>query len=254
MKILLSPAKTLDFESNQQIGEGVAPYFLDSSQKVSNKLAKLSVPKLMALQKISRDLAKLNRQRNLERNFEDTFSGRQAALAFKGDVYLGMEAEHWSEADMNFAKEHLWILSGLYGILQANSMILPYRLEMGTKLPIGRKANLYEFWKPVLAEFMQEQLPQEEAIVNLASNEYAQAVKQLDLANPIVEVEFLDESKGAYKILSFFAKKARGMMANYIVQNRISDWKELKDFNLAGYYFDPSRSEEQKFVFLRDKA
>lgn len=254
MKILLSPAKTLNFESDQQIGEGIAPFFLDSSQKVANKLAKLSVPKLMALQKISRDLAKLNRQRNLERNFEDTFSGRQAALAFKGDVYLGMEAEHWSEADMNFANASLWILSGLYGILQPNSMILPYRLEMGTKLPVGRKANLYEFWKPVLSEFMKAHLPKQEAIVNLASNEYAQAVKQLNLANPILEVEFLDESKGEYKILSFFAKKARGMMANYIVQNRISDWKELKDFNLAGYYFDPSRSEEHKFVFLRDKA
>ena len=254
MKILLSPAKTLNFESDQQIGDAIAPFFLDSSQEVANKLAKLSVPKLMALQKISRDLAKLNRQRNLERNFEDTFSGRQAALAFKGDVYLGMEAENWSEADMNFANGSLWILSGLYGILQPNSMILPYRLEMGTKLPVGRKANLYEFWKPILSEFMKAHLPEEEAIVNLASNEYAQAVKQLNLANPILEVEFLDESKGGYKILSFFAKKARGMMANYIVQNRISDWKELKDFNLAGYYFDLSRSEEHKFVFLRDKA
>lgn len=209
----------------------------------------------MELQKISRDLAKLNRQRNLERNFDDTFSGgRQAALAFKGDVYLGMEAENWSEGDMTFANGQLWILSGLYGIVQPNTMILPYRLEMGTKLPIGRKANLYEFWKPVLADFLAAYLAPEEVIVNLASNEYAHALKQLSLPNPLLEVDFLDKSKGDYRILSFFAKKARGMMANYIVQNRISDWEELKDFNLAGYYFDPIRSTEQKFVFLRDKA
>ncbi len=253
MKVLLSPAKTLNFESDQKIGEGIAPFFPEASKKIGNKLAKLSVPKLMELQKISKDLAKLNRQRNLEWDIDNSKSGRQAALAFKGDVYLGMEAENWTEEDMEFANSRIWILSGLYGILQPNTYILPYRLEMGTSLPVGRKANLYEHWKPVLADYLKNNLEETENIVNLASKEYAQVIHQLNLPNPILEVEFLDESKGTYKVLSFFAKKARGMMANYIVQHRINDWRELKDFNLAGYYYDPSRSEERKYVFLRDK-
>ena len=253
MKVLLSPAKTLNFENNQTIGEGVAPLFIEEAQKVNNKLAKLSGAKLMELQKISKDLAKLNRRRNLERDMSSLANTRQAALAFKGDVYLGMEAEHWSEVDMQFAIQHLWILSGLYGLLSPNTLISPYRLEMGTALGIGRKRNLYAFWKDSFKAYFDANLDPELPIVNLASKEYAEAVLQLNLANPVIDIEFLDASKGDYKILSFFAKKARGMMANYIVQNRLNDWKELKDFNLAGYYYDPSRSKERKLVFLRDK-
>ncbi len=253
MKTLLSPAKTLNFDSDLKIGDGIEPFFPESSAKIGNKLSKLSVPKLMQLQGISKDLAQLNRKRNQDWSVEQSMSGRQAALAFKGDVYLGMEAENWSEPDMAFANDNIWILSGLYGVVQPNTMILPYRLEMGTPLPVGRKRNLYEFWKADLSALCKEHLQSDEPIVNLASKEYAQAIKQLDLPNPIIDCEFLDESKGEHKVLSFFAKKARGIMANYIVQNRIIDWQELKDFNLAGYYFDPDRSEDRKFVFLRDK-
>lgn len=254
MKVLLSPAKTLDFESDLKIGPAVEPFFPDASRKIGNKLSKLSAPKLMSLQKISKDLAQLNRQRNLNWDIDRSAEGRQAALAFKGDVYLGLEAERWSEADMEFAANRLWILSGLYGILQANSLILPYRLEMGTPLAIGRKPNLYHFWASYLHDFISKELESSDTLVNLASKEYAQVIKQLNLPNPVIEVEFLDQAKdGSYRVLSFFAKKARGIMANYIVQNRINDWRELKDFNLAGYYFDSSRSEERKFVFLRDK-
>jgi cytoplasmic iron level regulating protein YaaA (DUF328/UPF0246 family) len=207
----------------------------------------------MELQKISKTLAELNRQRNLSWDINNIPHGKQAGLAFSGDVYLGMQAENWSEPDMDFANNTIWILSGLYGLLQPNTMILPYRLEMGTALAIGRKANLYKFWQPVFANFVKEELSDTETIVNLASKEYAQAFSQLNLPNLIIEIDFLDYSKGKYKILSFFAKKARGMMANFIVQNRINDWRELKDFNLAGYYFDESRSTNTKLVFLRDK-
>ncbi|WP_421754735.1 peroxide stress protein YaaA [Croceimicrobium sp.] len=253
MKTLLSPAKTLDFNSEQKIGSGVEPFFPEASQKVGNKMAKLSVPKLIALQKISKDLAKVNRQRNLDWTIESNAQARQAVLAFKGDVYLGLEAWNWTETDMDFAREALWILSGWYGILRPDTLIQPYRLEMGTTLPIGRKPNLYAFWEPVLKDFFAQNLAEEETIVNLASKEYAHVVKQLELKNPMIDVDFLDYSKGEYKVLSFFAKKARGLMANFIVQHRISDWRDLKDFNLAGYYFDASRSEPQKLVFLRDQ-
>jgi len=253
MKVILSPAKSLDFENELQIGNSELPFFPESSAKIAKKMASLSAPKLMKLQGISAPLAKLNRQRNLDWSLEKAGTGKQAALAFKGDVYLGMEAWNWTEGDMDFANDHLWILSGLYGVLQPNTLIQPYRLEMGTKLPVARKKNLYDFWKPVLESQVPEMLDSGEAIVNLASQEYAQVIKQLNLANPVIEFEFLDESKGAYKVLSFFAKKARGLMANFIVQNRIKDWKELKDFNLAGYYFDTERSADQKMVFLRDK-
>lgn len=253
MKTILSPAKSLDFEQDLQIGEAVAPFFRDESAKVAKKLASLSAPKLMKLQKISAPLAQLNRQRNLDWSDEKWSEGKQAALAFKGDVYLGMEAWNWSETDMQFAAEQLWILSGLYGLLQPNTLVQPYRLEMGTPLPVARKKNLYDFWKAPLHAHLAEALPSDEIVVNLASKEYAQALKQLNLPNKFIEVEFLDWSKGTYKILSFFAKKARGMMANFIVQHRISDWRELKDFNLAGYYFDTSRSDDDKLVFLRDQ-
>lgn len=253
MKTILSPAKSLDFDNQAQTGSYTAPFFTAESATIAKKMASLSAPKLMELQKISAPLAKLNRQRNLDWAPEKWEQGKQAALAFKGDVYLGMEAWNWSESDMDFAADNLWILSGLYGILQPNTLIQAYRLEMGTPLKVGRKANLYEFWKAPLQAHLAEAFTEEETIVNLASKEYAQVIKQLGLKNEIIEVEFLDWSKDNYKILSFFAKKARGMMANFIVQHRITDWRELKDFNLAGYYFDTTRSADKKLVFLRDQ-
>lgn len=207
----------------------------------------------MKLQGISAQLADLNYQRNQDLHAKTSSLSKQAVLAFKGDVYLGLEAEKWSPADMEFARQKLLILSGYYGILKPNTLINPYRLEMGTPMNVGRKKNLYEFWRNDLESFLRSELQEGEPILNLASKEYFKAVSQLNLANPVIEVDFLDLSKGKYKVLSFFAKKARGMMANYLVQNRIDDWRELKDFNLAGYYFAPARSSDKKLVFLRDE-
>lgn len=251
---MISPAKTLDFESDLEIGPSEKALFEESSHKVVKKLASFKPGALMKLQGISKALANVNYERNQALLAGEMGPKKQAALAFKGDVYLGMEAERWSEADMDFAVQKLFILSGLYGILRPNTLVSPYRLEMGTAMNVGRKKNLYEFWKDDLHDFLKADLKEGEPILNLASTEYFKAVKQLKLANPVIDVDFLDYSKGKYKVISFFAKKARGMMANYIIQNRLDDWRELKDFNLAGYYFDPKQSSESKLVFLRDKA
>lgn len=253
MITVISPAKTLDFESELQIGSTESPFFLEAAARINKKLRTLSVKKLMDLQSISKNLAEENFQRNQIWDLEKIEQGRQAALAFKGDVYLGLEADLWSEEDMLFASQHLFILSGLYGLLRPNTKILPYRLEMGTKLPIGRKKDLYDFWKDSFANYFDKSISKDELIVNLASKEYFKALEQAKLPNPVINLEFKDYSKGQFKVISFFAKKARGLMANFIVQNRINSASELKEFNLAGYYLDEDHSDDTNLIFLRDK-
>jgi len=250
---VISPAKTLDFTSDLKIGFSELPIFLEEAAKVNHKLRGLSADKLMNLQSISENLAEQNFQRNQDWSQEKIMQGRQAALAFKGDVYLGLEAEHWSEEDMHFAQDKLYILSGLYGLLKPNTAILPYRLEMGTKIGIAKEKNLYEFWQQSIAVYFKENVAPDEPIVNLASKEYFKALQVAKIPNPIFNPEFKDYSKGKYKVVSFFAKKARGIMANFIIQNRINSTDVLKEFNLAGYYLDEEGSDDTNFVFLRDK-
>ncbi|PTM06040.1 MAG: peroxide stress protein YaaA [Bacteroidetes bacterium] len=249
----ISPAKTLDFSSDLQIGSSEPPIFLAEAEKVNHKLRSLSAEKLMSIQSISENLAEQNYLRNQEWSAEKIMTGRQAVLAFKGDVYLGLEAENWSEEDMFFAQEKLYILSGLYGLLKPQTSILPYRLEMGTAITLGRKKNLYEFWQKSIADYFKEHIPSDEPIVNLASKEYFKALQSAKIPNPILNLEFKDYSNGKYKIVSFFAKKARGIMANFIIQNRINSTDVLKEFNLAGYYLDEAGSDDTNLVFLRDK-
>ena len=231
---VISPAKTLDFSSELQIGSKEKPIFLEEAEKVNYKLRGFSAKKLMSLQSISENLAQQNFQRNQDWSGDNIMQGRQAVLAFKGDVYLGLEAENWSEEDMAFAQDKLFILSGLYGLLKPQTAILPYRLEMGTAMGIARKKNLYEFWKQSLTE-------------------YFKALQTAKVPNPVFNVEFKDYSKGKYKVVSFYAKKARGIMANFIIQHRINSTDELKEFNLAGYYLDKDGSDDTNLVFLRDK-
>lgn len=250
---VISPAKTLDFSSELQIGSKEKPIFLEEAEKVNYKLRGFSAKKLMSLQSISENLAQQNFQRNQDWSADNIMQGRQAVLAFKGDVYLGLEAEQWSEEDMAFAQDKLFILSGLYGLLQPHTAILPYRLEMGTAMGIARKKNLYEFWKQSLAEYFKENISKDEPIVNLASQEYFKALQSAKVPNPVLNVEFKDYSKGKYKVISFYAKKARGLMANFIIQHRINSTDELKEFNLAGYYLDEEGSDDTNLVFLRDK-
>ena len=253
MITVISPAKTLDFDSDLKIGPGTHPYFIESAERINRKLRKVSRKKLMELQSISSQLASINFQRNQAWDSNHLVDTRQAALCFKGDVYLGMKAEQWSEQDMMYAADHLRILSGLYGILKPTDLIKAYRLEMGTSLPVGRRKDLYHFWSDRLKNYFRDEIGSDQLIVNLASNEYFGAIKASGTKNPVLNIEFKDFSNGSYKVLSFFAKKARGMMADYIIRNRIDNVEDLKAFNSESYYIDEKSSTADKFVFLRDK-
>lgn len=254
MLTLISPAKSLDFETNHQLATSQLPRFLGDAEKVSRKLRQQSRKALMDLQGISRDLAELNFQRNQDWEVENhKKNGKQAALSFTGDVYQGMEAGQWSAEDMAYAADHLIILSGLYGILRPTDKILPYRLEMGTSLPVGRRKNLYHFWQDKIRQLFKSEGWEDQLILNLASKEYFKAVETAGIKNPVLDVDFLDRAKdGDFKIISFHAKKARGMMASFVIRNRIEDPEQLKAFDVEGYYFDANRSTDKKYVFLRD--
>jgi len=254
MLILISPAKTLDFESNMAIGPSQDPYFLPDAVKVNKSLRKKSRRALRELQGISQQLAELNYHRNQEWTADRTGGERQAVLAFKGDVYQGLNADSWEVQDVEFADEHLRILSGLYGLLRPTDLIKPYRLEMGTSLKVGRRENLYLFWADKLKSYFRENIEKDIHVVNLASNEYFKAIETAKIPNPVLEVTFKDFSNDDYKVVSFFAKKARGLMANFVIRNKLNKLEELKAFNEEGYYFAEAESTDHHYVFLRDKT
>jgi cytoplasmic iron level regulating protein YaaA (DUF328/UPF0246 family) len=254
MKIILSPAKSLDFESQQVLGAQTQPLLGQQAQNVMTKLAKKSAKSLQKLQSISDNLATLNFERNQQWRFPAEGPSRQAILAFTGDVYQGLQANEFTEEDIDFAAQHLYILSGAYGILRPTDLIMPYRLEMGTKLTVGRAKNLYQYWAKPLGQYLKENLLADEFILNLASKEYFKAWKTSGIKNPVINVDFKDKSRGKYKIISFFAKKARGTMAKFVIQHRINSPNQLKEFNLGGYYYHPQESTENHLVFLRDEV
>ncbi len=261
MQIVISPAKTLDFETPPITETFTDAAFLDHSQKLINNLEKKSVQDIAVMMKLSDKLAALNvaRYASWERPFTPE-NAKQAVLAFKGDVYTGLDAESLTPEDLTFAQKHLRILSGLYGLLQPLDLIQPYRLEMGTKLKHQRHENLYQFWGDTItkqinqntAELSKES-SQTPVLVNLASNEYFKAVKSKALNARLITPIFRDQKNGQYKIISFFAKKARGMMVRYIIDKRITDAQELKKFDYAGYYFSPEQSSTNEWVFLREE-
>ncbi|MEM6271948.1 MAG: peroxide stress protein YaaA [Bacteroidota bacterium] len=257
MLIVISPAKTLDFESESTTPVHTQPEFVEDSEKLIRKLRSLSRKKLTEMMGISKDLAQLNYERYLawEPHFHPGNS-KQAVLAFKGDVYIGLDAATLSEEDLAFAQDHLRILSGLYGLLRPLDLMQPYRLEMGTKLPVRRKKNLYDFWGSSLTDKVNLALAEQGigTLINLASNEYFNVLQPSDIQARIITPTFLDQKNGVYKPISFFLKKARGLMSSYIIRNRLTDPEALKDFNYEGYYYDPERSEGEQWVFLRDEA
>lgn len=253
MITLLSPAKSLDFSAASPVEAGRLPDYQEQAARLMRKLASLSPAKLQKLQSISRDLAELNWQRNQDWQLERPVVSKSAVFAFNGDVYTGLEADKWLPEDLDFADENLRILSGLYGVLKPSDRIQPYRLEMGTRLPVARKKNLYEYWAKPLSKHFRACADKNRPIVNLASKEYFKAVEKAELSNPIYQVDFKQKHQGGYRVMSFFAKKARGRMANFIVQNRLTDPQSLKEFNLDHYYYDADRSSDRHFVFLRDK-
>lgn len=255
---LLSPAKSLDFDSELPMQEHSSPAFLDDSKKLINKLKKTSRKQLRELMSISEDLASLNAERYQEWEGKERLSerSRQAIYAFKGDVYQGLQAlEELSPSDVEYAQSHLLILSGLYGILKPQDVIEPYRLEMGTNLQVGRKANLYGFWGDKLNKVINESLKQheEKVIINLASNEYFKAVNEKKLDGKVINPQFKDAKNGKYKFITFYGKKARGLMSRYLIQNRISKLEDIKGFDLEGYRYNAELSSEDQPVFTREE-
>ena len=255
MLMVISPAKTLDYTSTPVTRRFTQPEHLDQAQLLINQLRKLTPAQIAELMSLSDPLAGLNAARYT--SWQQPFSAenaRQALLAFKGDVYTGLHAEDFSDADFNFAQQHLRMLSGLYGVLRPLDLMQPYRLEMGTKLANARGKDLYAFWGERITGWLNQALAEQgdSVLLNLASNEYFSAVKRKTLQARIIDTEFRDLKNGQYKIISFYAKKARGLMARYVIKNRIRDPQALQQFDLQGYRYCAEQSGVDKLVFLRD--
>ncbi|RJG10336.1 peroxide stress protein YaaA [Pseudomonas cavernicola] len=255
MLMVISPAKTLDYTSPPTTARYTQPEYLDHAQELVSQLRELSPAQIGELMHLSDKLSGLNAARY--GSWTPLFTpenAKQALLAFKGDVYTGMHAEDFVEADFDFAQEHLRMLSGLYGVLRPLDLMQPYRLEMGTKLANRRGKDLYAFWGERISGWLNEALAAQgdDILLNLASNEYFSAVKRQALNARIINTEFKDLKNGQYKIISFYAKKARGMMARYVIKERLSNPEGLKDFNYQGYRFSAENSKQDSLVFLRD--
>ncbi|QUJ67961.1 peroxide stress protein YaaA [Photobacterium sp. GJ3] len=255
MLIVVSPAKTLDYESPLATQVHTLPELLDHSAELIEVCRKLTPMDIASLMKVSDKIAGLNAARFADWHPDFTSeNARQAILAFKGDVYTGLEAETLSDEDFTFAQQHLRMLSGLYGLLRPLDLMQPYRLEMGTKLANGRGTNLYQFWDNIITDKLNAALEAQgdDILINLASNEYFKAVKPKSLKGKVITPVFKDCKNGQYKVISFFAKKARGMMARYIIENRLTSVEQLKQFDVAGYYFSPEESTATELVFKRE--
>lgn len=257
MLMVISPAKTLDYTSPVKLKEHTEPDYIKQSEQLIKQLKKLSVQDVASLMSISDKLAALNVARFAEWSTKfTTENARQAILAFKGDVYTGLAAEDFSAKDYKFAQKHLRILSGLYGVLRPLDLMQPYRLEMGTKLANGKGKDLYEFWGEQITEWLNKAITEQGdgILLNLASNEYFKSVKTKQLDAKIIDVDFKDLKNGQYKIISFYAKKARGMMARYVIKNQLQEVEQLKQFDSEGYYYSEEHSTDSKLIFLRDEA
>ena len=252
MKLVLSPAKSLDFETELPVKKQSEAVFLDEAAQINKLLKKQSVKKLGELMSISPDLSELNYQRNQDWQlpFKETNS-RPAVYAFNGDVYRGLDAYTIAQDKIDVLQNTVRILSGLYGILKPLDVIMPYRLEMGTKFPVGKNKDLYQFWKSKVTNFLNNEMTEDEVLLNLASNEYFKAVDKKQLKAQVVDVDFKEFKNGNYKTISFFAKYARGLMARYIVEHQIETVEDLKAFNLDNYKFDANLSTDTKLVFTR---
>ena len=256
MLSLLSPAKSLDFESSLPLHTGTDLLFEAEALFINKQLRKKSSSDLMELMHISEALANLNLERNRSFDLEDEALERRAAIfAFDGDVYKGLDANSLSEQDLKHAQNRLLILSGLYGLLRPFDLILPYRLEMGTKITIGDSKNLYGYWKEKLTQTVNSIVEEQghEFIVNLASKEYAKALDFNALNAKIVDIDFKEFRNGKLKVISFNAKRARGGMARQIVKNRIESVEALKDCVVDGYKFDEKGSMENKLLFIKNE-
>lgn len=255
MLMVISPAKTLDFETPPTTARYTQPQYLDHSQELITQLRELTPAQISELMHLSDKLSGLNAARFGSWNPAFTpENAKQALLAFKGDVYTGLDAETLDEAELSYAQNHLRMLSGLYGLLRPLDLMQPYRLEMGTRLANARGKDLYAFWGTRISEWLNQALADQgdDVLLNLASTEYFSAVKRSALNARIIDTEFKDLKNGQYKIISFYAKKARGMMSRFVITERINDPEQLKAFDVQGYQYSAEQSSPDKLVFLRD--
>jgi len=252
MLVVISPAKKLNMQPSLTI-EPTQPMFGQEADELVHVMQKLSLDELQSLMGISANLAKLNADRFATFGAQDK---KPAVLAFAGDTYQGLEAATLEPEDMAWAQNHLRVLSGLYGVLRPLDAIEPYRLEMGSQLATARGKSLYQYWGSKIAGALNEQAvaTNSSLLVNCASKEYFGAVDLASLKVPVVTPVFLENRSGKAKIVSFYAKKARGAMARFIVQNRLKDRAELQDFNAGGYRYQSDRSDADNLVFMRDAA
>ncbi len=252
--IVLSPAKSLDFDRKLNCKKSSIPDFIHESKMLINYLLKLKKEELGRLMGISQKLINLNYERYKSWNEDFNLNNsRHAIFCFTGDVYKGLDVNSFSLEDLEYSQGHLRILSGLYGLLRPLDLMKPYRLEMGVKLQTEKGKNLYEFWENKLTDKLNQNFidSKNEYLVNLASNEYFDSVNKSKLLKKIITPKFLDKKNGNYKVISFFAKKARGSMASYIIKNKIQTLDELQNFEGLDYKFCNERSSEGDLVFIR---
>ena len=254
MLIVVSPAKTLDYDTPAKTKKHTVPDFLKDSQKLIKRLREFSPEDISDLMNVSSKIAGLNydRYKSWSANFTEK-NAKQAVLAFKGDVYTGLDAESFSARDFDFAQKHLRMLSGLYGLLRPLDLMKPYRLEMGTRLSNVRGKNLYEFWGSEITDALNAQLKKIKSsyLINLASNEYFKSVKPKELDGEIITPAFKDYKAGDYKMIGVYAKKARGSLSRFIIQNQLTDPEDIKDFDVDGYKYNKNLSKGNTWVFTR---
>ncbi len=251
---IISPAKKLDYSPVEKNIDSTIPSLLEHSNELIKDLKSLNPQELSSLMSLSDKLGALNYERFQEWKTPFTKSNsKQAILAFKGDVYQGLDAESLSETELIWAQKHVRILSGLYGILKPMDLMQPYRLEMGTKFATKRGQNLYDFWNSIITEELNKNFSSDNTnLLNLASNEYFKSINVSELKANVISPVFMDKKNGKYKIISFFAKKARGLMTRYVIKNRIEDITDIQNFEEGGYFFSEAMSEDNKPVFCRD--
>lgn len=256
MLIVISPAKNLDYDTPATTSVNTQPEMLNEAQELIDVCRKLSPEDVGNLMSISDKLALLNTERF--HTWHTPFTpdnSKQAVLAFNGDVYAGLEAQSMQEPALMFAQKHLRILSGLYGLLRPLDLMQPYRLEMGTRLNNEKGKDLYSFWGEKITDKLNESIVAQgdNVLINLASNEYFKSVKKKKLNAEIITPVFKDEKNGQFKVISFFAKKARGMMARYIIENQLTEVSQLRNFDCSGYQFSEAQSSGNELVFLREE-
>lgn len=254
MLIVISPAKTLDYQTPPVTQHVSQPDYLEEAQVLIDRAKRYSAAEISSIMQVSQKIAELNVERFQQWHTPFTLdNAKQALLAFKGDVYSGLDAETFSEADFEFAQQHLRILSGLYGLLRPLDLMQPYRLEMGRKIDTEHATNLYQFWGDIITQGINQQLKasNSQQLINLASNEYFKSVKPKLIEGDIITPNFKDYKNGTYKTMGVYAKKARGMLSRYIIQNQLENPEDIKQFSQDGYSFDASLSQGNNWIFSR---